>query len=122
MFAYFQLKAGHDLQRRRIALTGVHDLSIEVEGHRLEDLEPSGVCGMLGLPPSANSSSTSLVTPSTSDDEDMRIIRRLLLRKIDARTSEAWDEMDKVVGWLRIIKEVIRGVKRRAYLQISYGR
>lgn len=55
-------------------------------------------------------------TISEEDDEDMRIIRRLMCRKIESLTSDAWDELEKVVCWLRIIKEVIRGVKRRAYL------
>lgn len=56
------------------------------------------------------------MTISEEDDEDMRIIRRLMCRKIESLTSDAWDELEKVVCWLRIIKEVIRGVKRRAYL------
>ena len=51
-----------------------------------------------------------------SDDEDTRIIRRLLLRKIEAQTSGIWDEVDTVTGCLHIVKEAIRGVKRRAYL------
>lgn len=55
-------------------------------------------------------------TVTENDDEDTRVIRRLLLRKIEAGTCGAWDEMDKVLGWLRIVKEVVRGVKRRAYL------
>jgi hypothetical protein len=57
-----------------------------------------------------------VTTISEEDDEDMRIIRRLMCRKIESLTSDAWDELEKVVCWLRIIKEVIRGVKRRAYL------
>ncbi|KAJ3499370.1 hypothetical protein NLJ89_g10108 [Agrocybe chaxingu] len=55
-------------------------------------------------------------TLTEHDDEDTRIIRRLLLRKIEAQTSGAWDEVDKVMGWLQIVKEAVRGVKRRAYL------
>lgn len=55
-------------------------------------------------------------TITEHDDEDTRVIRRLLLRKIDAQTSGAWEESEKVVAWLRIVKEVVRGVKRRAYL------
>jgi len=49
-------------------------------------------------------------------DEDARIIRRLLLRKIEAQISGAWDEVDKVTIWLQIVKEAVQGVKRRAYL------
>ncbi|PFH51066.1 hypothetical protein AMATHDRAFT_143442 [Amanita thiersii Skay4041] len=52
------------------------------------------------------------------EDEDTRIIRRLLLRKIEAQVAGAWDEMDRVDSWLRVTKEVIRGVKRRAYLYL----
>ncbi|KDR78809.1 hypothetical protein GALMADRAFT_63953 [Galerina marginata CBS 339.88] len=55
-------------------------------------------------------------TLTENDDEDIRIIRRLLLRKIEAQASGAWDEVDKVMGWLQIVKEAVRSVKRRAYL------
>lgn len=40
-------------------------------------------------------------------------MRRLLLRKIEAQTSGAWDEVDRVTGWLQIVKEAARSVKRR---------
>lgn len=55
-------------------------------------------------------------TLTETDDEDIRVIRRLLLRKIEAQTSGAWDEVDRVTGWLPIVKEAVRSVKRRAYL------
>lgn len=55
-------------------------------------------------------------TLADHDDEDTRIIRRLLLRKIEAQISGIWDEVDNVTGWLQIVKEAVRGVKRRAYL------
>lgn len=55
-------------------------------------------------------------TLTENDDEDTRIIRRLLLRKIEAQTSGIWDEVDNMTGWLQIVKEAVRGVKRRAYL------
>ncbi|PPR05968.1 hypothetical protein CVT24_004632 [Panaeolus cyanescens] len=64
----------------------------------------------------ASSVGSVAATLTENDDEDTRIIRRLLLRKIEAQTSGAWDEVDKVVGWLPIVKEAVRGVKRRAYL------
>jgi hypothetical protein len=65
----------------------------------------------------SNRSSISLAATLTeNDDEDTRIIRRLLLRKIEAQTSGIWDEVDSVTGWLQIVKEAVRGVKRRAYL------
>lgn len=55
-------------------------------------------------------------TLTEHNDEDTLIIRRLLLRKIEAQTSGVWDEVDNVTGWLQIVKEAVRGVKRRAYL------
>lgn len=64
-----------------------------------------------------NSSCVSLAeTLIEGDDEDSRAIRRYVLRKIEAATSGALAEIDKVDDWLRVLKEVIRGVKRRAYL------
>lgn len=66
---------------------------------------------------STHSSKVSLAaTLLENDDEDTRIVRRLILRKIEAQTSGVWDEVDKALGWLQIVKEVVRGVKRRAYL------
>ncbi|KNZ73326.1 Ankyrin repeat domain-containing protein 50 [Termitomyces sp. J132] len=51
-----------------------------------------------------------------NDDEDTRILRRLFQRKIEAGVIASWDEMNKVMDWLRIVREATRGVKRRAYL------
>ena len=67
---------------------------------------------------SAYSSHSHASTPTMieNDDEDTRTVRRLLLRKIEAGVVGSWDEMDKAMSWLRIVKEVVRGVKRRAYL------
>ena len=64
----------------------------------------------------ASSVASCAATLTENDDEDIRILRRLLLRKIEAQTSGAWDEVDKVVGWVQIVKEAVRSVKRRAYL------
>lgn len=50
------------------------------------------------------------------DDDDIRAVRRLLVRKIEASITGSWDEMDKIQGWLWIVREAVRGVKRRAYL------
>ncbi|KAG5644652.1 hypothetical protein DXG03_008034 [Asterophora parasitica] len=80
---------------------------------------------LLSLRPSASFSSINSalsLCPSTTptlmenDDDDTRAIRRLLLRKIEAGVVGSYDEMDKVLGWQRIVKEAVRGVKRRAYL------
>lgn len=38
------------------------------------------------------------------------------MRKIEAQMAGAWDETERVVACLRVVKEAIRGVKRRAYL------
>ncbi|KAG7444851.1 ankyrin [Guyanagaster necrorhizus] len=51
-----------------------------------------------------------------NDNEETRAIRRLLLRKIEAGIGGALDDLDTVVSWLRIVKEAVRSVKRRAYL------
>jgi len=73
-------------------------------------------CGQVS-PVTRSSFALPLVTAiSEEDDDDLRIIRRLIFRKIETLTSDAWDELEKIVSWLRIIKEVVRGVKRRAYL------
>jgi len=63
-----------------------------------------------------SSIASAAATLTENDDEDIRILRRLLLRKIEAQTSGAWDEVDKVTGWVQIVKEAVRSVKRRAYL------
>ncbi|KAF6759873.1 hypothetical protein DFP72DRAFT_119153 [Ephemerocybe angulata] len=55
-------------------------------------------------------------TITENDDEDTRVIRRLVLRKIEAQMSGAWEDAERAATWLRVLKEVVRGVKRRAYL------
>ncbi|KAJ3744161.1 ankyrin repeat-containing domain protein [Lentinula detonsa] len=50
-----------------------------------------------------------------TDDEETRAIRRLFLRKIDAHLSGVMDEIEKASRWLLVIKDVIKGVKRRTY-------
>ncbi|KAF5379780.1 hypothetical protein D9615_005707 [Tricholomella constricta] len=84
-------------------------------GFSLLSLRPS--IASLSSVNSAHSSCPS-VTPTLmeNDDDDTRTIRRLLLRKIEAGVVGSYDEMDKVLGWQRIVKEAVRGVKRRAYL------
>jgi hypothetical protein len=54
--------------------------------------------------------------PTKCDDEDTKALQRLLLRKIEARMVGAFGEIDKIAGWLQIVREVVRGVKRRTYL------
>ncbi|KAF8723840.1 hypothetical protein AX14_009096 [Amanita brunnescens Koide BX004] len=104
---------GRALKRRKMTLTGsgVADLSsVDVLGLQPGDVAPVPVMCSLPAPLSATGIN------EEDDDDDIRIIRRLMCRKIESLTSDAWDELEKIVCWLRIIKEVIRGVKRRAYL------
>lgn len=90
--------------------SGVADLSsVDMLGLQPGDVAPVPVMCSLSAPLSATGI-------NEEDDDDIRIIRRLMCRKIESLTSDAWDELEKIVCWLRIIKEVIRGVKRRAYL------
>ena len=56
---------------------------------------------------------TSLVTEG--DDDDTKLLRRLF-RKTEARLCGAWDNIDQVMIWLRIVKETLRSVKREAYI------
>ena len=86
-------------------------------------LSPNHMDSIITNRTSLNSISTIYSTTSSiaatltgHSDEDTRNIRRLLLRKIEAQISDAWDEVDKVALWVQIVKEAIRGVKRRAYL------
>ncbi|KAF7327418.1 hypothetical protein MKEN_00319600 [Mycena kentingensis (nom. inval.)] len=66
---------------------------------------------------SARSSCLSLAaTLSENEDDDTRVVRRLLLRKIETGASGARDEVEKGVLWLRTVKEVVRGAKKRAFV------
>jgi hypothetical protein len=66
---------------------------------------------------SAQHSSASLPsTPTDTEDEDTRALRGLLLRKIETRLDGSFEEIDKATLWLRIVKEVVRGVKMRTGL------
>jgi len=80
-------------------------------------LRPS-IASIYSTQSTATHSSVASAAPTVTeyDDEDTRVIRRLLLRKIDAQMGGAWEEIAKVAAWLKVLKEVVRGVKRRAYL------
>ncbi|KAJ7143317.1 hypothetical protein C8R43DRAFT_954109 [Mycena crocata] len=66
---------------------------------------------------SARSSCVSLAaTLAEGEDDDTRVVRRLLLRKIDNSVTGAQKELEKGVNWLRTVKEVVRGAKKRAYI------
>jgi hypothetical protein len=66
---------------------------------------------------SARSSCVSLAaTLAEQEDDDTRMVRRLLLRKIDTGASGVQEELAKGVKWLRTVKEIVRGAKKRAYI------
>lgn len=78
-------------------------------------LRPS-IASISSIQSTHSSIASAAATVTEPDDEDTRVIRRLLLRKIEAQSAGAWEELEKALAWLRIVKEVVRGVKRRAYL------
>jgi hypothetical protein len=93
---------------------------------RIPDSHQSDSSGYPCSPPSSavssvysskQPSSTSLTSTMTdTDDEDTRALRGLLLRKIGTRVDGSFEEIDKITMWLRIVREVVRGVKCRAGL------
>ncbi|KDQ57205.1 hypothetical protein JAAARDRAFT_131495 [Jaapia argillacea MUCL 33604] len=82
------------------------------------------------IPGFTNSESSSLGTGSSGqlscvslastliegDDEDIRVLRRLLMKKIETRLDGALDEIDKMGTWLRVTREVLKSFKRRTGL------
>ncbi|KAI0635689.1 ankyrin [Trametes polyzona] len=50
-----------------------------------------------------------------SEDDDTRVLRRLLTRKVEARTEGALEEIDKTLTWLRIVRDTLRGLRRRTH-------
>lgn len=63
---------------------------------------------------SAGSSAASLSdTLIETEDDDTRVLRRLMTRKIEARTDGAYDEIDKALTWLRIVQDTLRSLRRR---------
>ncbi|KAJ7760727.1 hypothetical protein DFH07DRAFT_430276 [Mycena maculata] len=66
---------------------------------------------------SARSSCVSLAATLTEqEDDDTRLVRRLLLRKIDTSASGVQEQLEKGVNWLHTVKEVVHGAKKRAYI------
>jgi hypothetical protein len=71
--------------------------------------------GTMGSRASIVSCYTTASLGTETDDDDTRQLRRLF-RKTEARLCGAWDQIDQVMIWLRIVKETLRGVKREAYI------
>ncbi|KAJ6466526.1 hypothetical protein C8R47DRAFT_37538 [Mycena vitilis] len=66
---------------------------------------------------SARSSCVSLAaTLAENEDDDTRVVRRLLLRKVGTGANGAQEQLEKGVNWLRTVREVVRGAKKRAYI------
>ncbi|TBU32520.1 ankyrin [Dichomitus squalens] len=74
----------------------------------------SGSSGSLLSSISAGSSVVSLSsTLIDAEDDDTRVLRRLMTRKVEARTDGALDEIDKTLTWLRIVQDTLRSLRRR---------
>lgn len=48
-----------------------------------------------------------------SEDDDTRVLRRLITRKVEARADGAFEEIDKALTWLRIVQDTLRSLRRR---------
>ncbi|CAL1716418.1 unnamed protein product [Somion occarium] len=65
-------------------------------------------------PLSSKSSVVSLTsTLNEGDDGDLRALRRLITRKIDERTEAAGEEIEKAMDWLRVVKDIVQGLRKR---------
>ncbi|KAJ7220173.1 hypothetical protein GGX14DRAFT_585918 [Mycena pura] len=80
-------------------------------------LSPKSSIASLSSVYSARSSCVSLAaTLAEQEDDDTRVVRRLLMRKIETGASGAQAELEKGVNSVRTVKEVIRSAKKRAYV------
>ncbi|KAI0360120.1 ankyrin [Trametes cingulata] len=69
---------------------------------------------------SAGSSMISLSsTLIESEDDDTRVLRRFLTRKVEARLEGAFEEIDKVMTWLRIVQDALRNLRRRTHASMT---
>lgn len=76
---------------------------------------------LLSSPPiSAGSSMVSLAdTLIEAEDDDVRTVRRLLTRRVEARTDGAFDEVDKAMTWLRIVQDALRTLRGDVHASTS---
>ncbi|KAF9496645.1 hypothetical protein BDN71DRAFT_1588826 [Pleurotus eryngii] len=108
------------IKKRHTAVDALHALSLA--GHSPNYVHSNSSPYLTAPTPlsclsSPNSSCVSLAATLTeNDDDDVRAIRRLLLRKIEASLGGSIDEISKVTGWLPLVKEAVASVKRRTYL------
>ncbi|KAI0690618.1 hypothetical protein BC835DRAFT_1363559 [Cytidiella melzeri] len=68
-------------------------------------------------PPDNLSPKSSVISFSSTliegEEEEPRVLRSLLIRKIERRTDDALSEIEKATTWLRIVREVTRPLRRR---------
>ncbi|KAI0806289.1 ankyrin repeat-containing domain protein [Irpex lacteus] len=68
-------------------------------------------------PPTNISPKSSVISFSSTliegEEDEPRLLRTLLMRKIEHRTDEALAELEKATTWLRIVREVTRPLRRR---------
>ncbi|KAH8831697.1 ankyrin repeat-containing domain protein [Flagelloscypha sp. PMI_526] len=60
------------------------------------------------------STASTVITPNKAlEDEDVRLLRRLLVRKMEAHVEGALDELEVALKWTKVVKEVLRSLKTR---------
>ncbi|KAH7913589.1 hypothetical protein BJ138DRAFT_1081323 [Hygrophoropsis aurantiaca] len=113
------------IEKLRLRHVPVYDDIFAFSTNKVHNSSFSGIVNCSGYlsPPRSNTSSRSSSAQSSTvslastlredEDEDSRVLRRLLLRKIGARVDGAFDEIDRANVWLRIVKEVLRDLKNR---------
>ncbi|GJJ08192.1 hypothetical protein Clacol_002400 [Clathrus columnatus] len=71
--------------------------------------------------PSSTSTVTdihSLSIPNLKPIEEPHILRHLLMRKIDRDVQRIIEDIQKTHVWLRVIREVLRGLRRRVFIEL----
>ena len=73
---------------------------------------------------SSTSASSSVISLSStliesSGDDDTRVLRRFLTRKVEARMDGAFEGIDKAMTWLRIVQDMLSGLRRRTHASMA---
>ncbi|CCL98167.1 uncharacterized protein FIBRA_00161 [Fibroporia radiculosa] len=86
--------------------------SSAIDGEDWIDVRPASMSVKAEVRRRTKSASSSMISFSSTltegDDDDTRVLHRLLTRKVDARLDGADEEVDKAVAWLRIVKQTLR--------------
>ena len=61
--------------------------------------------------------SASSIVQSPNPAADLHMLRRLFTRKLAKNVDRVFDDLDKAHIWLRIVREVLRGLKRRVTME-----